>query len=236
MHDQQQSAHELLGRIQELLENSTNKSNHSLDNKIIEGIVQLYAIGTGIEDSRKDNDIDADDISQIGEYGFNLLTELLQWAHNNEHANIKSITRELILSLTLWVVTNKGELQTLEPVVDAVAHIANQTKDIDDLKEIVVLMTKFIGSCSSLIKNDQENINPMRPWRVLHLNRAITATRSHDVILIRNVFQELVTTLPYDAADLFTEGMHEMDRLHYPDAVKEVVQEFFNKYSRPKMN
>ena len=53
---------------------------------------------------------------------------------------------------------------------------------------------------------------------------------------MHHVFEELVNALPSDAANFFSEGMHEMDRLNYPQAVREVLQEYFNKYSRPKMN
>ncbi len=237
MRDQQEYAHEFLGRIQSLFENVEEKASiQPLDEKLIDGIVQLYAIGTGIEDSHEPNDIDAEDISQIGEYGFNLLTELLRWAHNNRQQEFKNTIYNLILSLCVWIIANKGNLQTLEPTVDSLANIANKTTDTEELKKLVQLMTEIINGCSPIIKNDLEQMNPMRPWRILHLNRAITATRSHDTILIRDVFNDLVATLPLDAADFFAEGMHEMDRLNYPAPVKEVVQEFFNHHSRPKMN
>ena len=72
MHAQQDSAHALLSDIQRLLENKQpNTSIQALDNKIIEGLIQLYAIGTNIEETKAGADIDPDDITQIGEYGFN---------------------------------------------------------------------------------------------------------------------------------------------------------------------
>jgi hypothetical protein len=237
MHEQQQSAHELLGEIQALFENRlANTPVQNLDNKVLEGLIQLYAIGTNIEDSKGSADLDLDDITQIGEYGFNLLTELLQWAHNNHCNDFTITTRQLILSLSLWITKHQGELRTLEPIVDAFAQTANKVTDSDQLKQLVSMMDSIIEGCSDVIKSDLEQTNPLRPWRVMHLNRAITATRSHDTDLMHRVFQQLVCIFPSDAANFFSEGIHEMDRLNYPDDVREVLQEYFNKYSRPKMN
>ncbi len=237
MHEQQEFAHTMLSSIQILFEDKQSTSNiQALDNKILEGLIQLYAIGTNIEDSKCGGEIDPDDITQIGEYGFNLLTELLQWAHQNHRSDFTKTTRQLILSLALWISKHQGELRTLEPIVDSFAQTANKTNDSDQLKQIVLMMDNVIAACSDVLKKDSEKINPLRPWRVIHLNKAITATRSHDTELMRRVFQDLVYTLPDDAADFFSEGMHEIDRLNYPEPVRQMLQEYFNKYSRPKMN
>lgn len=237
MHEQQDKAHALLSDIQELSENKQSRSPiQALDTKVLEGLIQLYAIGTNIEDTKGGADIDPDDITQIGEYGFNLLTELLKWAHNNHRRDFTRAAHHLILSLALWITKHRGELRTLEPIVDAFAQTANKTSDSDQLKNIVDMMDDIIQNCSDVIKNDLEQINPLRPWRVIHLNRAITATRSHNTALMHQVFQQLVDVFPSDAANFFSEGMHEMDRLNYPENVRDVLQEYFNKYSRPKMN
>ncbi len=100
MHEQQECAHIMLSSIQSLSEEKQSTSTiDALDNKILEGLIQLYAIGTNIEDSKSGAEIDPDDITQIGEYGFNLLTELLQWAHKNHHVGFTKTTRQLISSL-----------------------------------------------------------------------------------------------------------------------------------------
>ena len=237
MHEQQEQALALLGDIQWLIEKKQlHTPVQTLDKKIVEGLIQLYTIGTNIEDSNSDANIDTHDITQIGEYGFNLLTELLKWAHHNHRREFTKKIHQLTLSLSLWITKHQGELRTLEPVVDAFAQTANKTADSEQLKQLVNMMDNIINGCSDVIKSDFEKINPLRPWRVIHLNRAITATRSHNTELMRDVFQQLVITFPSDAATFFSEGMHEMDRLNYPENVREVLQEYFDKYSRPKMN
>ncbi len=234
MHEQQTSAHALLSEIQALIE--TNTLSHALDNKVFEGLIQLYTIGTNIEDAKISAEVDPDDITQIGEYGFNLLTELLQWAHNNRRSDFSKEIRQLMLSLALWVTHHQGELRTLEPIVDAFAQTANNTSDKEQLKQLVKMMDDIISSCSNSIKEDQEQSHPLRPWRVIHLNKAITATRAHDTELMRHVFQELVSAFPFDSAQFFSDGMKEINKADYPDDVRAVLQEYFNKYSRPKMN
>ena len=237
MHEQKDSAHALLSAIQELLENKQSSAPiQALDNKIIEGLIQLYAIGTNIEETKGGTEIDPDDITQVGEYGFNLLTELLQWTQLYHRRDFTKTVHQLILSLSLWITKHQGELRTLEPIVDAFAKTANKTNDSNQLKQLVNMMDNIIQGCSDVIKSDAEQINPLRPWRVIHLNRAITATRSHDTEIMHQVFQQLVNAFPQDAANFFSEGMHQMDKFDHPKDVRQVLQEYFNKYSRPKMN
>lgn len=237
MHEQQDCAHALLSDIQKLLDNQqSNTPIQALDIKTIEGLIQLYAIGTNIEETKGGADIDPDDITQVGEYGFNLLTELMQWTQINHRRDFTKIAHQLILSLSLWVTKHQGELRTLEPIVDSFAKTANKTNDSDQLKQLVNMMDNIIQGCSDVIKSDGEQTNPLRPWRVIHLNRAITATRSHNTEIMHQAFQQLVNVFPLDAANFFSEGMQQMEKLDYPKDVRAVLQEYFNKYSRPKMN
>ena len=123
MYEQQQDAHALLNVIQGLIENKqTNTSIQALDNKILEGLIQLYAIGTNIEDSKSGSAIDPNDITQIGEYGFNFLTELLQWAHTNHRRDFTKSTHQLILSLSLWITNHGGVPKDLVPCTDEQAY------------------------------------------------------------------------------------------------------------------
>ncbi len=237
MHDQQECAHELLGRIQGLYENKEQEpQSDGLDNKILEALVQLYAIGINVENAVTSSEIDYQDINRLGEYGLNLLTELLHWAYSNHHKDFSHVTHQLILSLSLWITKHNGEIQSLETIIDTFSYFTNKTAEPYELKEMVQLMSTIIDACSMTIKNDAGQNNQISTWRILNLNRAITATRSHDVTLIRNTYQQLVETFPHEVANFFAEGMHEIERLNYPTQVKDVLQEFFNKYSRPKMN
>ncbi len=82
-----------------------------------------------------------------------------------------------------------------------------------------------------VIQQDLEKTNPGRPWRVLHLNRAIVATRTHQPDVMDEAFALLTQHLPEDAADFFTQGMEQMELLNYPPHVREVMDRYYRKWS-----
>ncbi|MGB5455305.1 MAG: hypothetical protein WBO18_04930, partial [Gammaproteobacteria bacterium] len=79
---------------------------------------------------------------------------------------------------------------------------------------------------SSEIRQDLDQSNPMRPWRIINLNYGIVATRSHDPALMDQAFSKLVENLPQDARAFFREGMQQMDIVGYPEEVREVVERY----------
>jgi len=75
------------------------------------------------------------------------------------------------------------------------------------------------------------NSDPQRPWRVLLLNYAIVATRTHQLSIIDSVYQFFVEHLPEDASQFFTEAMSQMETQNYPVEVKQVVEKFYQQYT-----
>ena len=102
--------------------------------------------------------------------------------------------------------------------------------------ELSCLMGAICGACSPAIKSDLEKANPGRPWRLLHLNRGIAATRSLRLELMEKAFEQLLKYLPEEAEAFFREGMSEMERLNYPGEVRDLMQRYFDRYTRPRMN
>jgi hypothetical protein len=88
-------------------------------------------------------------------------------------------------------------------------------------------MDMVVDASSDEIKHDLESSNIYRPWRLLHINRGIVATRTHDADIMKKVFDEMILYLPQDAASFFSEGMQEMDALDYPPNVQKVIEEYF---------
>ena len=76
-----------------------------------------------------------------------------------------------------------------------------------------------------------EKSNPGRPWRILHLNRAIVATRTHQPDVMDEAFTLLTECLPEDAPGFFSQGMEQMDLLNYPPHVREVMNRYYRKWS-----
>ena len=73
-------------------------------------------------------------------------------------------------------------------VVNALANFANRMHEPSALEPLATFMGRVIQASASLIKEDLEKNNPGRPWRVLHLNRGIVATRTHNPTIMEQVF------------------------------------------------
>ena len=120
-----------------------------------------------------------------------------------------------------------AEIAVLEPIVDALAALANRLSDPADLAKLYGLMGEIVNAVSPAVAQDPDRNAPERPWRVLLLNRAIVATRSHRPTLMEPAFDAVVEHLPEDAARFFEEGMAQMDALDYPPQVRAVMERYY---------
>ena len=85
-------------------------------------------------------------------------------------------------------------------------------------------MSQVANSCSTEIKQDLELSDASRPWRLLHINRGIVATRTHDPEIMRSAFDELLFHFPHEASQFFANGMKEMDAVSYPLHVRNLME------------
>lgn len=195
---------------------------------------QFFDIVEGVESKRADFVVN--DITDIGEHGLSLLEKLMQKADSLQLINEKMSLGQITLVIADWVIQQDGTLNYLEPIVDALAQVANATSDTEQLVALAAFMGEIADACSDSIKQDIEVNNMHRPWRILHINRGIVAIRTNNIATIHSVFASLIAALPLDAANFFKEGMSEMVRLNYPDAVREVMQEYFEQTDSPKIH
>lgn len=121
--------------------------------------------------------------------------------------------------------------QPLESI--ATADLAASASDMDQLVTAPgKVMERISDAISSIIRQDLDKSNPGRPWRILLLNRAIVATRSHVPDTMEKAFEVLTNNLPEEAAQFFNAGMQQMDALNYPQHVREVMEKHHNNWSR----
>ena len=172
------------------------------------------------------------DITELGEYSIGLLGELEHWLQRHQLEEQLTLLAELQMALALWIARHGGELVTLEPVVDALARFANRTLDPEQLIELFTYMGEIVEAVAPVIRQDLEKTNPGRPWRVLHLNRAIVATRSHDPAAIQEAYDRLEELLPEEAPRFFAKGMEQMDALDYPPHVRNLVETYYQDWNR----
>ena len=168
-----------------------------------------------------------EEIDELGEYGLTLLQEMSAFATDLGLHEVAENMEDLSFPFAVWLVRKNSEIKNLEPVVNALTRKANQIEEPLHLKQLFQYTNEIIENLSPKIIQDLEKTNPMRPWRILIINRAIIATRTHDQEIMSNAFDALIENLPEDAARFFEEGLEQMHLIDYPEHVKELMQHYF---------
>lgn len=198
---------------------------------LIDALKQVFDIVAAV--NKKDRVLTTEEISDVGEQGMLLVDNLIYKLMTKDLDNHKQEVEQLALYLANWVIKHKGELSNIQSVVDALANMANQVEDKVSLLQLSTFMDQVANACSDMIRYDLDNTDPSRPWLALNMNRGIVATRTHDIELMRAVFDDVIKAIPLEAPTFFKEGMSEMERLDYPKSVREVMQEYFDRAQLP---
>jgi hypothetical protein len=192
---------------------------------------QLLDVMSRIEsDAQSAGETGSADITEIGEYALQLQEKLAGIAEKRGLAGQQQQLATLAINLAFWIARHNGQIETLEPVVDALAQLANSTQEPQLLEQLSAIIEQIIGAVSALISQDLEKMNPGRPWRVLLLNHGIVATRSHNTGLMESAFNLLASKLPEDATRFFNEGMQQMEALDYPPRVRKVMEKYHREW------
>lgn len=162
----------------------------------------------------------------LGEHGLQLLSELSRYADRLGLGRQARGLRDLCLPFALWILRCDGAFASWEPVVDAVAELANRLSEPDDLAELFGHLDELVEAGNPALAQASQR-PAARPWRILVLNRAIVATRSHRPALMERAFRSVVEWLPSDAPGFFEEAMEQMDVIGYPAQVRDVVESYY---------
>ncbi|MHB8534817.1 MAG: hypothetical protein ACYDBW_05160 [Sulfuricaulis sp.] len=205
--------------------------------QLAEAIEQFLALIARIDQEEGETGpISSEDVTQVGDYGISLLTDLAAWSVQLNLPVPRQDLEIVTLGSADWIMRHEGQIRTLEPAVNALANFANRAHDPATLEPLILFMGRVAQASARLIKEDLEKNNPGRPWRVLHLNRGIVATRTNNPVLMEKVFEDLVRYLPEDAPAFFAEGMQQMEALNYPQPVRQVMGRYFDLWTRPRMH
>jgi hypothetical protein len=166
------------------------------------------------------------DLGALGDEGIDLLARLTVLAGRMRLPQHARQVETLILPLACWIARRGGELGHPAPVVNAAGALANSLKAPEELAALYGLMTEVVDALSPAVTEDRDAADATRPWRVLLLNRAIVATRSHRPDLMETAFTAVVEVLPGDAPEFFREAMGQMEALKYPPQVRAVVHRY----------
>ena len=180
--------------------------------------------------------MDENDVTQLGDYGLSLLTDMVNCSGQLDLRAPKHELGMVMISVSDWIIEHGGELRTLQALVDALAAFANSTLETTELADLARFMGRVITATARPVAEDMEKANPARPWRILHLNRGIVATRTHDLALMTEAFDDIIDHLPEEAPNFFTIGMEQMVTLDYPEHVRELMRSYFDSFTRPRMH
>jgi len=212
-------------------------SSEGLDSDIFEMLIGLQKIFDIVDEVELGHHpLSSDEISDIGEKGCLLIENLVSHLLSKELEPEKCDVEQFTLIIAQWVIKNNGLLRNIHTIVDGLAYLANAIQDKESLTQLATYMGQVANACSAIIKHDLENSDPSRPWRLLNINRGIVATRSHDLTIMRKVFSDICDAIPLDAPDFFAEGMSEMVSLGYPEPVRDLMNEYYEKTTMPSVH
>jgi hypothetical protein len=146
-------------------------------------------------------------VEDAGELLAATLTELAHLEHAARRDGDPPAVADLTLAVALWGLRHELPIDPVEPVANALALRANAARGKPELAAIFGLMQGVIENVAPRLAPDLERSNPERPWRILHVNLAITAIRTEDPAMMTFAFDALDAALPDEAAGFYAEAL-----------------------------
>lgn len=220
----------LPGQLQQYFDDAYQRAFDQL----MDAMHQFFNIAETVDQQASDDHVISQaEATNIGEHGFTLLLKLIDLMEKLDLPHKRMEIEQISLIFARWIIQYNGRLNHIEPLVNAFAHSANNMHDRKSLMILAELMSMVVHASADDIKHDLDSSNLYRPWRLLHINRGIVATRTQDTSIMKKVFDELILYLPQEAPGFFVEAMQEMDALDYPPNVRRVIEEYH--HSQPKV-
>ena len=135
------------------------------------------------------------------------LEELAQVEADTRGSAPDETMADVVLGTVLWALRHGVEIGFVEPVVNALAVRSNAARTREELAAVFGLAQGVIAHVAPRLAADLERSNPERPWRLLHVNLAITAIRTEDPAMMAFAFDALERALPDEACGFFSEAL-----------------------------
>ena len=117
------------------------------------------------------------------------------------------ILADLTIGVALWAVRHEVPITVAEPVANSLALVSNAGANRRELSAVFGIMQGVIANVAPMLQADLERSNPTRPWRLLHVNLAITAIRTEDPEIMAQAFDALDAALPHERAGFYAEAL-----------------------------
>ena len=209
-----------------------SKDTDATPAQLIEAIKQFFVIYEKMGDKVGENSqFSKENISQIGEQTIHCLIELGELAEQVNLPKERALMEETAFSVAHWVIRHKGEIRSLDVIVNILAAKANRTNDKTILTSLFHVMNDVLEHASPEIKSDPDKSNPGRPWRMLNFNFAIVATRTKNRELMIKAFDILGLNMPEDCPQFFEEGLIQSEKTEYGPEIKAIMTDYFKKWA-----
>ncbi len=173
--------------------------------------------------------LEAKEITEIADFALNLLDQVASGCASRGLQDEMLQLHRMSMPVVVWLEQNGGQLKKLDIVVNAIASYANTLQDTQQLEALAKFIRRVVRVTEASIREDRNDLDPMRPWRILNLNWGIVATRTHNTEVMEEVFEQLIKNIPNDVRQFFSEGLQQMDIVDYPQHVRETMQSFAEK-------
>lgn len=174
--------------------------------------------------------LEDDELAEFAEYGLDLLDRMAYQLLVLEVMEHRDNVALIFASIGIWFSRKDVTLENLEGIADGFGRLTNALSEPTDLAEMCRLMEEVAGVSSDKMRIDEDRSNPYRPWRVLNLNAGIAATRSLDPELMAQTFDNLGRRLPDDMPGFLADGRRNLILQNVPDAVREVIDRYAEKW------
>ena len=124
-----------------------------------------------------------------------------------EGHEVSLLLADLVVGAALWAVRHEVPITVAEPVTNALALMSNAAGGKPELSAVFGVMQGIIDNVRPSLYADLERSNPLRPWRLLHVNLAITAIRTEDEPMMKYAFDALDAALPDERAGFYAEAL-----------------------------
>jgi hypothetical protein len=128
------------------------------------------------------------------------------------------------VAVAIWCMRHDVDLRAPAPVINALARLSNAAASTEERVAIFALMERLAAHLAPQLGADLEQSNPERPWRMLHLNLAITAIRTGDPTAIRHAFSLLNHALPLDRLGFYESAAQNARAKDFPSEVRALIE------------
>lgn len=171
---------------------------------------------------RQSGTIAPDDLASAVSRALTALATLDERCADSDTASV--VLDRLAIAIAFWAMRHEVPVDAPAPVVNALARSSNRAIERGALAAVYAMMQGFIHHTTPQLAPDLERSNPERPWRLLHVNFAITSIRTGDAAMIRYAFDRLCEALPDERAAFFSEARALADEPHFPAEVRGLLE------------